>query len=905
MDREEVLKKIRQAKEQRLTELDLSNHSNATNGEKLTEIPAEVFELEWLKLLKLRCNLIKTISQKIITLKNLSFLDLSRNQLLTIPKAIFSLQNLSKLNLRSNRIEILNETIDQLQNLSVLDLSYNRIISLNKTVDQLQNLSVLDLSYNQLTSIPKAIGHLQHLSVLDLKNNNLTSIPETIGSLHNLSVLDLRNNQITSIPEAIGSLHNLSQLNLSNNRLTSIPETIGSLQNLFAIYLSYNELKSIPETIANIQKLSKLGLDDNPLETPPIEIAVRGIDDIKKYFIQLKAEGKAYLYEAKLLIVGEGGAGKTSLAKKIKDLNYPVPNFEQSTEGIDIVEWHFPIETGQDFRTNIWDFGGQEIYNATHRFFLTKRSLYVLIADERKENTLFDYWLNIIELLSNNSPLLIIKNERDDRKREINITKLKGRFGNIKDDFATNLATNRGLPDILKAIKYHITSLPHIGSALPKTWTTVRERLEKDARNYIPLKEYLTICQNNGFKKLGDKLQLSQFLHDIGVILHFQDDKRSLLYKTVILKPEWGTDAVYKVLDSKTVVNNFGTFTNNDLDKIWEEEKYTNMQGELLELMMKFQLCYQLPDTDNKYIAPQLLEDKQPDYEWDETNNLILRYTYDFMPKGILTQFIVIMHSYIEQQQYVWKSGVILKKGEARAEVVENYNHQEIKIRLSGTNQRDFLGNITWELDRIHESYNRLKVKKLIPCNCSVCKNSQTPYFYEFDKLQERIVNKKQTIECGEPPYNTVSVKGLIDDVTGRNEPEKNKQQQGQAYNVNINGPVDKVVIQQSDKGNNIMEEKSKSQIVAKSSWANGLFYLFVFIVVVYSLGFFAGELPFYTLCIIVIAGILFIPIIGAFQLIQDKRITEKSFLKLMKMVIGQLPLIGNILGNFLNPNKP
>ena len=78
------------------------------------------------------------------------------------------------------------------------------------------------------------------------------------------------------------------------------------------------------------------------------------------------------------------------------------------------------MENGQPFRVNIWDFGGQEIYHATHQFFLTKRSLYVLVADTRKEDTDFYYWLNAVELLSDNSPLLIVKNEKQDRHREIN-----------------------------------------------------------------------------------------------------------------------------------------------------------------------------------------------------------------------------------------------------------------------------------------------------------------------------------------------------------------------------------------------------------------------------------------------------------------------------------------------------
>ncbi|MDJ0902895.1 MAG: COR domain-containing protein [Xenococcus sp. MO_188.B8] len=651
-----------------------------------------------------------------------------------------------------------------------LDLRNQNLTEIPEEVFELINLTQLNLSYNQLTTVPESFTNLSNLSAINLSYNQIKTLPKSIHKLSNLTALNLNHNQLINLPESISKLSNLNELYLTNNRLITLPESLGKLSNLALLFLTSNQLTTIPESLSKLSSSTLLYLRGNPLDTPPLEIAIRGIGAIREYFRQLIEEGEDYFYEAKLLIVGEGGAGKTTLTKKIENPDYPVPNLEKSTKGIDIVEWHFSTETGQDFRTNIWDFGGQEIYNATHKFFLTKRSLYILVADERKENTLFDYWLNIIELLSDNSPLLIIKNERDDRKREINITELKGRFGNIKDDFATNLATNRGLADILNAIKYHITCLPHIGSALPKTWTTVRSilerypRLEENPRNYIFLQEYLDICEQNGFKKLEDKLQLSQFLHDIGVILHFQDDKRSLLYKTVILKPEWGTDAVYKVLDSKTVVNNFGTFTNTDLDEIWESEKYTNMQGELLELMMKFRLCYKLPETDNTYIAPQLLKDEQPDYKWDETNNLILRYTYDFMPRGILSQFIVIMHRYIEQQRYVWKSGLILKKGGSRAEIIESYDRREIKIRLSGTNQRDFLGNITWELDRIHDSYNRLKVQKLIPCNCKTCKNQQNPHFYSYEVLQRARGQRQSMIQC-QKSFDMVNVISLIDEV--------------------------------------------------------------------------------------------------------------------------------------------
>jgi GTPase SAR1 family protein len=53
----------------------------------------------------------------------------------------------------------------------------------------------------------------------------------------------------------------------------------------------------------------------------------------------------------------------------------------------DPVGLHQP--NGKNFRVNIWDFGGQEIYHQTHQFFLTERSLYALVADTRTENTDF------------------------------------------------------------------------------------------------------------------------------------------------------------------------------------------------------------------------------------------------------------------------------------------------------------------------------------------------------------------------------------------------------------------------------------------------------------------------------------------------------------------------------------
>ena len=787
---------------QNLSQLDLKYNQ-------LSSLPESFGNLQNLSQLDLNDNQLSSLPESFVNLQNLSQLDLSSNQLSSLPESFGSLQNLSQLDLSGNGLSSLPEFFDNLQNLSQLDLSNNRLSSLPESFDNLKNLSELNLSNNQLSSLPESFGRLKNLSQLDLNNNQLRSLPEFFDNLQNLSRLYLNNNQLMSLPKFFDNLQNLSELYLNNNQLRSLPEFFGNLQNLSEFYLNNNQLSSLPESISRLLNLASLDFTGNPLEEPPIEIANRSIEAIREYFRQKQEVGVDTLYEAKLLIVGEGEAGKTSLMKKIIDRNYQVPQSEPSTHGIDVKEFHFELDNGADFRVNIWDFGGQEIYHQTHQFFLTKRSLYALVADSRKEQPQLDYWLHIVELLSDNSPLMIIKNEKDNRAVDLgDESQLRGRFDNLKDTRRTNLAENRGLSAIIESIIFFIKSLPHIGSKLPKTWTKVREALEQQGKNYISLTEYFDICENNGFTQDKDKLQLSQFLHDIGVILHFQDDKASPLYDTVILKPEWGTDAVYKILktEDNPVKDNLGQFTYNDLENIWCEPQYANKHRELLELMKRFKLCYELPDKPRNYIALQLLDKNQPTYDWDDTDNLRLRYEYEFMPKGIITRFIVDMHRYIVEPK-VWRSGVLLQRDNTYAEVIETYNRKEIKIRLSGANKRGFLEIITDKLDEIHGSYHRLKVKKLIPCNCPACKNSQNPYFYEFNKLRERIANRKQTIECDNPPYHEVNVLGLIDDIIGRQQFIRQEvsraKESGKGNDISI-------VINQGDMQ---MEDKSNKQI--------------------------------------------------------------------------------------------
>ncbi|NJL60049.1 MAG: hypothetical protein HC887_10835 [Desulfobacteraceae bacterium] len=385
----------------------------------------------------------------------------------------------------------------------------------------------------------------------------------------NLTELYLSINQISDI-SPLSVLTDLTILGLIHNQINDI-SPLSALTNLEQLYLGENPIEVLPSWITDfnmeIQWEQRYGkryiiFYNNPLKIPPPEIVKQGKTAIRNYFEQLKAQEEDYLFEAKMLIIGEPGAGKTTMARKMEDSCCDLPKEDDTTKGIEVKEYYFSLQKedfksfknpekleNRKFRLNLWDFGGQEIYRATHRFFLSKRSLYALVADSRNEDTDFNYWLHITEMFGGDSPLLIVLNEKHQRKRNLDTSAMRNRFANISEvldvDFAEDDRTR--LNRLERAVRYYVSRLPHIGSLVPSKWAVIRDALENDTRNTISLQDYLQICKNNSISRTEDALVLSQYFHDIGVFLHFQED--DLLQKTIFLKPIWVTESVYKIFD--------------------------------------------------------------------------------------------------------------------------------------------------------------------------------------------------------------------------------------------------------------------------------------------------------------------------------------------------------------------
>ena len=510
-----------------------------------------------------------------------------------------------------------------------------------------------------------------------------------------------------------------------------------------------------------------------PLVHPSPEVIQQGHEAVLNYFREIEAQGVDHLYEAKVLFIGGGGAGKTSLVRRLYQPDQPLPSEDETTRGIEIHRHDFQSSGKRTFRLNIWDFGGQQIYHATHQFFFTKNSLYVLVDDTRKNDRSaqddgFKYWLEVVEVLSGHSPVLIFQNEKGGRSKQIDEAGIKRRFTDVQETYRGNLEEPHAAADLRRAIEYHTQKLPHIGEEVPAKWPMIRNAIEARAERdpYVSQEDYFDIYREHLEFDRDKALHLSRYFHDLGVFLHFQDDL--WLQKTVILQNRWATEAVFKILDDETIKGRFGRFTAEDCKRLWASGEYADMHLELLAMMEKFELCYLLsgiqPPT---WLAPQLLSPSRPPEcaaDWAKPSDLVLAYRYDFLPKGLVSRLMVRLHRFVKQSSLAWSTGALFEREETQVLAEETLRGNEIVLRGRGPEKKALLSVVASELDTLNDSFAGLrdKVGKWVPCICQKCIRDASPELFEERRLLQRKRDSQMTIECPDS-YERVSVLQLLD----------------------------------------------------------------------------------------------------------------------------------------------
>ena len=684
---DEALKRIGDCIRRRATVLDLS-------GLGLRSLPPRIAQLPKLTELDLANNRFETLPPELGQFENLTRLDLSNNPLAGLPPEIGRFAKLTRLDLTRTPLAGLPPEIGMLTGLTRLYLDHNRLENLPPEIDQLANLTRLYLSHNALTTFPSGLDRLAKLTRLDISRNRLKNLPPEIGQLTKLTVLDLSHNPLASLTPELGQLAKLTVLKLSDNQLASLPAELGQLSNLAELDLAHNPLASLPESLREIESLDRLFLHDNPaLQLSPSILGPdpRKLPDAKPaspksildfYFGRQSGKTRP-LNEAKLVLLGRCGTGKTTIVQALRDL--PYREWETGTPGISLCDWTMEGAGEQPVTAHVWDFSGQPLTHALHPFFFSPRNVYVLVLTGRdhQEREDADYWLRMIEAHGTDPhghkpPVIVALNQWNvpGCRPEVDRIALRERFPFIRGFVEMDCKAKKGVPALKTALFRELDRMPWVREPFPEEWDKVRRAIA--ARKHLTESEYRELCLEHGVKDEGQQDYLKELLHHLGVTLDYQNDP-------VMLQSEWLARHLYPLLHRAE--KQAGLLKQTDVEAVLLTEKDETARACLMRTLEGFGLAiagsavWVLPHT-QPAAAPAGI-----DAFTSDADAIRLRYTYQTIPEGLMAKLITRRFDFIEEsreQKQQWRYGLILSRKGARALIRMEPQQRQLTITVTG-----------------------------------------------------------------------------------------------------------------------------------------------------------------------------------------------------------------------------
>ena len=712
----------------------------ALNQNRLSSVPDHFRFPSNLRKIGLAGNRLSTLPDDLLKIPALKGLFVGRNDFAEVPGCVMRLRAIEQLDVSRNPIKNLAAQFGDLQTLRWLSLRETELRHFPACLLQLNRLEHLDLNGVAIPEVPSGIGALKKLKFIDLNGTQIQALPEDFSELEELQSLNLSSLRLTGIPNVVFKLRSLKELNLSGTRVRALPSRVEQLTQLVALDLSSMSLLTVPPGIFLLPQLRRLNLsgnrlrelpwqlsespldvywnrkgrtegiflDGNPLESPPPEIVRKGSSAVQAYYNSL-GEARRPIDEVKVLLVGDGGAGKTSLVRRLMNLGHD--ENEPQTHGININDQTVNAR-GKFVKVHFWDFGGQEIMHATHQFFLSKRSAYILVLDGRKDEKV-EYWMKHVESFGGDSPVIVVINKVDENASfDLNRRFLADKYPSIKGFHRISCRYGTGIRQLETALANAIARIEHTNTRWPGTWFRVKERLERMAEDYISHQQFEEICQENGVSGVDSQETLVEFLHDLGIILRFTDLP---LRDTNVINPRWLTGGVYKIVNAERVSQAGGILPIRWLSELLDPHDHPRgTHNFIVELMKKFELCYQVDRE--RLLLPGLLPIEEPEIRFPSGNRVRFVVNYDFLPKSVMPRLIVRMHADIEQD-FRWRTGVVLQNQlfDARAIVRSDEVDRKIEITVHGRQRREYLGVILHTLREINKSFEKLHYVERVP----------------------------------------------------------------------------------------------------------------------------------------------------------------------------------------------
>jgi internalin A len=544
---------------------------------------------------------------------------------------------------------------------------------------------------------------------------------------------------------------------------------------LQALSLDSNQLTELPPAIAQLQRLGHIDYSSNPLRFPPPEIVEQGWGAVREHL----REELERVWASKLLVVGQGGVGKTSLIRALR--GDPFIEGYETTHGVDLGELVLPHPriASQQMTLNTWDFAGQEINHATHQFFLTNRSLFLVVWNARHgfEQGRLYYWLDTVKTRAPEARILLVATHADQRTADLPFAELQANYGDqILGHFTVSNKTPddpgiAGLREAIRSAAANPDCLPLMGERWPKPWLAARKAVRARAEevDYVSPRELDSLLASNGVSGFKAKV-LTKWLHELGEILYFSEVVE--LKNTVILNAEWVTKLISRVLESEAVKENRAIFTREHMEKLWDDVDPW-MHEHLLRLMHQFDLSYRVSDEGrpagqaggDRCLVVELLPLDEADYHaaWDAfagRNEIAMKFDLQSsIPAGIPTWFFAREHRFTTRTH--WRYGALFADSSNRhLALLQTFTlDNSLRLTVRGPLPHNFFDLLWYGLEFTFARFEGLEIKRKIPCpghDGETCGHE-----FELSNLLSALEKKRSEVPCP-VTWKDVSVSKLL-----------------------------------------------------------------------------------------------------------------------------------------------
>lgn len=574
--------------------------------------------------------------------------------------------------------------------LNCLDIRYaTKLESISNLPACLETLIIKDCPLVSLTD--QHISDFKSLNHLDIAGS--TSISEEIVLKLLAKCVDLRSleaarcTQISMInlwPEQLQSIVlndctelrslppawpcQLRRLELSGaTSVIAIPDFCDSLD-----YINLSHTHALSRLPNDIGSPTTLYLHDSGLLAPPASEHGDAHQNVAyetaEFFNDLREVGEGSVKRCKVQMLGNGAAGKTTLSLLVSGQDPNLSDELGSTHGVRFDTTNVNTEIDgftHPLALQIWDFGGQEIYHGTHRMFMSKGSVFVILwkpdqdgcqpaltdSGYKDEWRPLKYWIDLVRL-SCRAPSIAVVCSHSSSRCDAIVQRYQHALGNDGEvlpplffvDSKAQLGEFNQFKDWLR--KSTTDVVVRQGQVVPAYWeiaqNMVLDWLESiKSGDDLPMVEEqisteefsrrleiaLTSASNDSkYPKLAAAVQESRFsltdnrirrtlsfLTHSGWLFWSED----LFEERVIVGQEWALNGLYMILERRdhervydTLKNNNGVFTRLELDELqWRREGFSEGDQELLLSYMKMcDMCFTLRDREDAWIEQHVYQ---------------------------------------------------------------------------------------------------------------------------------------------------------------------------------------------------------------------------------------------------------------------------------------------------------